>query len=106
VGSKVELAPGKWLLRIYAGREGGRYVQKNRVFRGTKRQAERELRRFQVEVDQRRGPKATAAGIVEGLLYRNLRTSGDDCLPARGKPLADSTIRRLDKTCGPPSTGA
>jgi integrase len=31
-------------------------------------------------------------------LYRGLQASGDDCLAARGKPLSDATVRRLDKT--------
>jgi integrase len=144
VGSKYEKEPGKWVLRVYAGRDGNRDQYLSRVVRGSARQAERALARFQIEVDERRNTRPTQTGTVGELLweyyelhpwkstgakrkcredlelyllphlgsiklvrfdekpierlYRGLQASGDECLAARGKPLSNATVRRLDKT--------
>lgn len=49
MGSRRTLGRNKWELRVYVGRFDGREVYKSRTFRGTAREADRELARMTLE---------------------------------------------------------
>ncbi|QGG96680.1 hypothetical protein [Actinomarinicola tropica] len=66
-GHIQQRGPRSWRIKAYLGRDGGgrkRYVE--RTVRGTRREAEREMARLVVEVDE--GRHAAAAPLTFGEL--------------------------------------
>ena len=65
-GTISERSPGTWRLRAYVGRDSsGRPVQVTRTFRGGKREAQKELARLLVEVEERGAPLKGPVTVAE-----------------------------------------
>jgi len=74
----VEMAPGKWRLRVFVGRDSaGRVRHKNTSFTGSEREAQNELARLVADVER---AKVTTGhpGSVSDLLERWLRAIEDE----------------------------
>lgn len=71
-GTKSEVRPGVWRLRVYVGRDhNGSPIQKSRTFRGGSRKADDALRQFVTEVEKMdRGTRRSADQTVGSLLDR------------------------------------
>ena len=81
-GSKQEVRPGVWRLRVYIGRDHrGRLLQASRTVHGGSRQADTELRRLIKEVERSRTPQrnATVGQLLdEWLAHRDAKPSTQD----------------------------
>ncbi|HTT88936.1 MAG TPA: tyrosine-type recombinase/integrase [Acidimicrobiales bacterium] len=65
-GTIRERSPGSWQLRVYLGRDGhGKPIQVSRTFKGGKRQAQAELARLLVQVEDRGAPLKGAVTVAE-----------------------------------------
>ncbi|HET6793685.1 MAG TPA: hypothetical protein VFH45_04550, partial [Acidimicrobiales bacterium] len=123
IKARPDRGPNVWELRVFIGRDGaGRPKQKSRLYRGTRRAAERELARFWVEVDQdpppvsQPAPAAPTGGIApvpSGGRTWGPATTINDALAAwrdsRWEELSPATVARyrgiwtryVENTLGP-----
>jgi len=89
-GSMMERSPGVWRLKCYCGRdESGKKIYSYRQFVGSRTKAERELRRFQNEIEERHGN-----GIVERSKVTTFGQALDSWIESHAKKRASTTRDR------------
>jgi integrase len=90
-GQIIPRGPDRWLLRVFVGRVGGKKHYRSKIFYGTEKQAERELRSMLTQTAEGTLPKASGNLTFGAWLERWLQ---DDVQP-RVRPKTYQDYRQL-----------